>query len=37
LEEAEYEALKAVIRVLETRASIGQSLLRTQRVMEGVG
>lgn len=29
-EEAEYEALKAVVRVLETRASIGQSLLRTQ-------
>jgi len=29
-EEAEYEALKAVVRVLETRASIGQSLLRSQ-------
>lgn len=28
-EEAEFEALKAVIRVLETRASIGQTLLRT--------
>ncbi len=26
--EARYEALKAVVRVLETRASIGQSLLR---------
>lgn len=29
-EEAEWEAVKAVVRVLETRASIGQSLLRTQ-------
>ena len=29
-EEAEYEALRAVVRVLETRASIGQSLLRSQ-------
>jgi hypothetical protein len=29
-EEAEYEALKAVVRVLETRASIGQSILRSQ-------
>jgi len=29
LEEAEYEALKAVVRVLETRASIGQSILRS--------
>jgi hypothetical protein len=29
-EEAEWEALKAVVRVLETRASIGQSLLRAQ-------
>lgn len=29
-EEAEYEALKAVVRTLETRASIGQSLLRSQ-------
>ena len=29
-EEAEYEALKAVVRVLETRATIGQSLLRSQ-------
>ena len=29
-EEAEYEALKAVCRVLETRASIGQSILRVQ-------
>lgn len=28
-EEAEYEALKAVVRVLETRATIGQSLLRS--------
>lgn len=30
IEEAEYEAGKAVMRVLETRASIGQSLLRSQ-------
>ncbi len=30
-DEAEYEALKAVIRVLETRASIGQSVLRAQQ------
>ena len=29
-QEAEFEALKAVVRVLETRASIGQSLLRSQ-------
>lgn len=29
-EEAEWEALKAVVRVLETRASIGQSILRSQ-------
>ena len=29
-EEAEYEALKAVVRTLETRASIGQSILRAQ-------
>lgn len=29
-DEAAYEALKAVVRVLETRASIGQSLLRSQ-------
>jgi hypothetical protein len=29
-EEAEYEALRAVVRTLETRASIGQSILRTQ-------
>lgn len=29
-EEALYEALKAVVRTLETRASIGQSLLRSQ-------
>lgn len=29
-EEAEWEALRAVVRVLETRASIGQSLLRVQ-------
>lgn len=29
-EEAEYEAIKAVVRVLETRATIGQSLLRSQ-------
>lgn len=28
--EASYEALKAVCRVLETRASIGQSILRAQ-------
>ena len=28
-EEAEYEAVKAVVRVLETRASIGQTLART--------
>lgn len=28
--EAEYEALKAVIRVLETRASVLQSILRAQ-------
>jgi hypothetical protein len=28
--EAEWEALKAVCRVLETRASIGQSILRSQ-------
>lgn len=28
--EARYEALKAVTRVLETRASIGQSILRSQ-------
>ncbi len=26
--EAEYEALKAVVRTLETRASIGQTLIR---------
>lgn len=29
--EAEWEALKAVVRTLETRASIGQSLLRVGR------
>jgi hypothetical protein len=29
-EEALYESIKAVIRTLETRASIGQSLLRAQ-------
>ena len=29
-EEAEWEAVKAVVRVLETRASIGQSILRAQ-------
>lgn len=29
-EEALYEALKAVVRTLETRASIGQSILRSQ-------
>lgn len=29
-EEAEWEALRAVVRVLETRATIGQSLLRSQ-------
>lgn len=28
-EEAEYESVRAVVRVLETRASIGQSLIRT--------
>lgn len=28
--EAEYESVKAVVRVLETRASIGQTLLRSQ-------
>lgn len=28
--EAEWEALKAVVRTLEARASIGQSLLRAQ-------
>ena len=28
--EATYESLKAVIRVLETRATIGQSILRSQ-------
>lgn len=28
--EAEYEALRAVVRVLETRASIGQSILKAQ-------
>ena len=28
--EAEYEALKAVIRVLETRATIGMSILKAQ-------
>jgi hypothetical protein len=28
--EAEYESLRAVLRVLETRASIGQSILRAQ-------
>ena len=28
-EEAEWEALRAVVRTLETRASIGQSLLRS--------
>ena len=29
-EEAEYEAIKAVVRTLEARASIGQSILRAQ-------
>ena len=29
-EEAEWEAVRAVVRVLETRASIGQSILRSQ-------
>jgi hypothetical protein len=29
-EEAEYEALKAVVRVLDTRASIGMALLKSQ-------
>ena len=29
-EEAEWEALRAVVRTLETRASIGQSILRSQ-------
>ena len=28
-EEAEWEALKAVVRTLETRASVGQTLLRS--------
>lgn len=28
--EARYEALKATVRVLDTRASIGQSILRAQ-------
>ena len=28
--EAKYEALRAVVRVLETRASIAQSILKTQ-------
>jgi hypothetical protein len=28
-DEAEYEALKAVVRTLETRASVGQTLLRS--------
>ncbi len=31
-EEAEFEALRAVVRVLEARASIGQSILRSQAV-----
>lgn len=30
LEEAEYEAVKAVVRTLEARATIGQSILRSQ-------
>jgi hypothetical protein len=30
LAEAEWESVRAVVRVLETRASIGQSLLRAQ-------
>jgi hypothetical protein len=30
LEEAEYEAVKAVVRVIETRVGIGQSLLKAQ-------
>jgi hypothetical protein len=29
-EEADWEALRAVVRVLETRATIGQSILRSQ-------
>ncbi len=29
-QEAEWESVRAVVRVLETRASIGQSLLRAQ-------
>lgn len=29
-DEAEYEAIRAVVRVLETRASIGQSILKAQ-------
>jgi hypothetical protein len=33
--EAEYAGLKAVVKVLEARASIGQSLLRTQRETGG--
>jgi hypothetical protein len=31
-QEAEWEALRAVVRTLETRASICQSLLRVERV-----
>jgi hypothetical protein len=33
-EEAEWEALRAVVRTLEARASIGQSLLRAQSRLE---
>jgi hypothetical protein len=29
-EEAEYEAIRAVVRVLETRANIGMALLKAQ-------
>lgn len=33
--EAKYEALKAVIRVLETRASVGQTLMRSYNRLGG--
>jgi hypothetical protein len=36
-EEALYESLRAVVRTLETRASIGQSLLRAQSVSVSSG
>jgi hypothetical protein len=35
-DEAEYEAIKAAVRVLETRASIGQSLLRASASYDNV-